>query len=61
MDKKLKKSKSDRMISGVCGGLANYMNLDTAFIRIGFLVGLFFFGTGIVLYIIFMIAIPTPD
>ena len=49
------------MISGVCGGLANYMNLDTAFIRIGFLVGLFFFGTGIVLYIIFMIAIPTPD
>ncbi len=61
MANELMKSQTDRMISGVCGGLAEYMQTETAFIRIGFLVALFFFGTGIIIYIIFMIAIPSVD
>lgn len=54
--KKLYKSRN-RMICGVCGGIAEYLNIDATIMRLLFvLIG--FTGTGIVAYIIAAIIIP---
>lgn len=53
MEKKLRKSKTDKKICGVCGGLAEYFGIDSTIIRIVWLVSILFFGTGLLLYIIF--------
>lgn len=50
--------KGDKKIFGVCSGLANYFDMDPTVIRIMFLVALFLFGSGILLYIILAIAMP---
>ncbi len=57
MEKKLYRSKKDRKISGVCGGLAEYLNIDPTIIR---LIWIFFcfFGAGILAYIIAALVIP---
>lgn len=56
--KRLCKSEQNRMICGVCGGLAEYIKLDPTIIRLLFaLFGLF--GAGVVVYIIAAIIMPT--
>jgi phage shock protein C len=42
---KLKKSQNDRMIFGVCGGLAEYTGINTGLIRLGFVFGAIFTGS----------------
>ncbi len=56
--KKLTKSRTDKKISGVCGGLAEYFGVDSIWIRLAWLVLLFCFGTGILLYIAFALIMP---
>ena len=46
MDKKLYRSKTDRRIAGVCGGLGNYFDIDPTIIRLAWVVALFFAGGG---------------
>ena len=58
MDKRLFRSKKDRMIGGVCGGLAEYLNIDPAIVRIVAALLMLTWGTGILLYIIMWIVIP---
>lgn len=59
---KLKRSKSDRMISGVCGGLGEYFNIDSTIIRIGWIFLSFItFGTFLLAYIACSIIIPEDD
>jgi phage shock protein PspC (stress-responsive transcriptional regulator) len=58
MDKRLFRSKKDRMIGGVCGGLAEYLNIDSAIVRIVAALLMLTWGTGILLYIIMWIVIP---
>jgi len=55
----LRRSRSDRMVAGVCGGIAKMFGVDAALVRIG-LVGatLLGFGTGAVLYLICWIIVP---
>jgi phage shock protein PspC (stress-responsive transcriptional regulator) len=55
--KKLYRSRTNRLLCGVCGGLGEYMNIDPTIIRL-LLVLLCFTGTGIVAYIIAAIIIP---
>lgn len=55
--KKLVKSRSNRMICGVCGGLADYLKVDATVIRIA-LVLLAFTATGIIAYIVAAIIMP---
>ena len=43
--KRLYKSKKDRKIAGVCGGIADYLNMDSTIIRIIFLISLIY-GVG---------------
>jgi phage shock protein C len=55
--KKLYRSKTNRMICGVCGGLGEYLNIDPTIIRL-LTVLLAFTGGGLVAYIIAAILIP---
>lgn len=57
MSKKLVKGK--KMIMGVCSGLADYFQLDPTLVRIAFLIALLFFGTGLLLYIILAVVMPS--
>jgi phage shock protein PspC (stress-responsive transcriptional regulator) len=59
--RKLTRSLSDRRIAGVCGGLANYLNVDVTVIRILFLLALFFGGFGFWAYLIVWIAAPEEN
>ena len=60
--KRLYRSTKEKVISGVCGGLGEYFGVDPVMFRIGFLVSLLCFGTGLMIYIIFWIAVPkNPD
>lgn len=56
--KRLYRSKSERVIAGVCGGLANYLNIDPVLVRVAFVLFTFFGGVGFFLYIIAWIIVP---
>lgn len=57
--KKLYRSVDDRMVSGVCGGLGEYFNIDATLIRLLLVTALFFSaGTMIFVYIIAALIIP---
>jgi phage shock protein PspC (stress-responsive transcriptional regulator) len=56
--RRLYRSENDKMVGGVCGGLAAYFKVDPSFIRILFAVLILGFGTGVLLYIILWIALP---
>jgi len=58
MAKRLYRSKDDRMIWGVCGGLATYFNIDPTIIRVVLVLLIFANGLGFLAYII--LAIVTP-
>ncbi|MCS3924816.1 PspC domain-containing protein [Methanosalsum natronophilum] len=60
--KVLKRSKNDRVLAGVCGGIGEYANLDPIIVRIIFVIlTLMSFGTGVLLYIILAIVIPEEN
>jgi phage shock protein C len=56
--KRLYRSRHDRMIGGVCGGIANHFNTDPTIIRLLFVLGLLVVGGTFWAYIIMMIIIP---
>lgn len=59
---RLYRDSSDKMIGGVCAGLANYLNIDPAIVRILFAIITFGgFGLGILAYIILWIVLPAKD
>lgn len=58
-NKRLTRTESDKMISGVCGGIAKYFGWDPTIVRLAYL--LLTFGTafsGIIVYLILMICMP---
>jgi len=58
MYKKLYRSVTDKMLAGVCGGLAEYFAIDPVIIRLIFVLAVIFGGSGILAYIILWIVIP---
>ena len=56
--RKLYRSRTQRMVAGVCGGLAEYFNVDTTVIRVLFLVLTLFGGSGLVIYLVMWILVP---
>jgi phage shock protein C len=50
--KKFVRSKADRKISGVCGGIAEYFNIDPTLIRVFFVVFTLLGGAGVLIYLI---------
>ena len=58
MDKKLYKSNVNRMVNGVCGGIAEYFDVDPTLIRLAWVVFCAMGGSGLIAYIIAAIIIP---
>jgi phage shock protein C len=57
--KRLYRSRDERMIAGVCGGLGEYLNTDPTVIRIlFFVIILISFGAGLVLYLAMWLIVP---
>jgi len=52
------RSSTDKKIGGVCGGLADYFDLDPTVIRLVWLLLVLFAGTGLVVYIVLWIVLP---
>jgi len=50
--RKLYKSRINRKIAGVCGGLGEFFGIDPALIRLGLVLLVIFGGTGVLLYVI---------
>lgn len=59
--KKLYRSKSDKVIAGVCGGLGEFFNIDPVLFRIVFVILALTGGSGILIYIIAMLVIPQEN
>ena len=56
---KLRRSRNDRMVAGVCGGIARMFNMDAALVRILLVAAtLLGFGAGAVLYVIAWLVVP---
>ena len=58
MEKRLYKSNVIKMLDGVCGGIAEYLNMDPTLIRLGWVLFCALGGSGIIAYIIAAIIIP---
>lgn len=58
MEKKLYKSENNKMLAGVCGGIAEYCNIDPTVIRVLWALASLWVGLGILAYIICAIIIP---
>jgi phage shock protein C len=56
--RKLYRSRTDRKLAGVCGGLAEYFNLDATLIRVLFVVLAVLGGSGLLLYLALWIVVP---
>ncbi len=56
--KRLYRSKADRIIGGVCGGIGKYFELDPVLVRVLWAIAFFVGGAGLLAYIIAWIIIP---
>ena len=62
MQKKLYRSKSDRVIAGVCAGVAEYFNIDPTVVRVAWAIASIFAFAGVIAYIVCAFVIPEkPD
>ena len=58
MNKRLYKSNTSRIISGVCGGIAEYFNIDPTLVRLGWILFCALGGSGVLAYVIAAVIIP---
>jgi len=58
MERKVYRSSKDRILFGVCGGIASYFNIDPVLVRLGMVALAFIDGAGVLLYIIMALVIP---
>lgn len=59
--RRLFRASNDKVLGGVCAGLANYLKLDPAIVRLLFVLICFTWGAGFLLYIILWIVLPTKS
>ncbi len=59
--KRLYRNENDKVLGGVCSGLANYFNLDVVIVRVIFAILFFAFGFGFLPYIIMWVAVPSSS
>lgn len=58
----LHKSKNNKVIFGVCGGLSNSLGIDATLIRVGFLFGAIFTGSALLwVYLVLALLLPVKD
>ena len=59
MNRKLYKSTTDKKICGVCGGVAQFFNIDSTIVRLVTVLLILGVGTGLLIYIIAALIMPT--
>jgi len=59
VSRRLERSRTDRVIAGVCGGIAEYFEVDATLVRVGMVI-LGLGGLGILIYIVLLIVMPLP-
>lgn len=57
-NKRLYRNPDDRIVGGVCGGLAKYLNIDVIIVRISFVIFTLFFAVGLFAYLIMWMFVP---
>lgn len=58
MSGRLERSRVNRVISGVCGGIAEYLDIDATFVRVVMVILAFPFGIGVLLYFLLLFLMP---
>ena len=58
---RLRRSRSDRKVAGVAGGIARHLDIDPLLVRVGFVVLAFFGGGGLILYAAAWVVVPEED
>lgn len=58
VDSTMRRSLDDRWIGGVCGGLARMMGVETWIVRLAVTILTFFWGTGLVIYVLLWVFVP---
>lgn len=56
--KRLYRSTQDRMFAGVCGGIAEYLDVDPTLVRLVFVALTLMGGPGFIIYIVLMLIVP---
>ncbi len=59
--KKLYRSKTDKRLAGVCGGLGEYFGIDSTLVRLGFALFTLAGGSGLFIYLIATLIIPEEN
>jgi phage shock protein C len=58
--RRLTRSRSDKVLGGVAGGLGQHFGVDPVLFRIGFAVSVLFSGAGIIAYLVMLAVVPAP-
>ena len=58
MNTQFTRSKNDKMIAGVCGGLARYFDVDPAIVRLLFVLAVFLGGASPLIYVVLWLVMP---
>jgi phage shock protein PspC (stress-responsive transcriptional regulator) len=58
VEKRLHRSRTEKMIAGVCGGLAEYFGVDPTLIRVLWVLITLLAGVGVLLYLILWVVMP---
>jgi phage shock protein PspC (stress-responsive transcriptional regulator) len=60
--RRLYRTRNDKVLAGVCGGIARYLNIDPVAARVLFAILTFFtWGTGLVAYVLMWILMPEEE
>ena len=58
MDKKLRRSRTDRSLAGVCGGLAQFLGINSTVVRVAMALLVLFGGMSLIVYLVMWLLIP---
>ena len=59
--KRIYRNQREKVIGGVCSGIAEYFDIDVAWVRLGFVLGAFLDGVGVIAYLIAWIVFPRDE
>lgn len=59
--RKIYRVKDDKMVAGICGGLAKYFEIDSSIIRVGFVLASIFYGAGIIAYVVLLLILQQEE
>jgi phage shock protein C len=60
-NRRIRRSRDEQMIAGVCGGLAEWLDLDPSIVRLVFVMMALTFGHGILIYLILALVMPLDN